>query len=816
MSKITSYEKRQLITLKNNEFFISCFKKLILNTQLNIEEAQYILSSAVIFFRYYNNDKRLKGYFNIAYYIVLKYSLLHKDYKPLYDISLQIGFYPISNFIIKNELLEENYLHEAIINNEVKKIYSKEHYVETVEQYNRTREIFENIKTTDTAYIAPTSFGKSSIIRDVIVQNDYKKIVIVVPTKSLIVQTYNDIRNLELGYKLILHDEMYNNEDRFIGILTQERATRLINKFDLAFDIMFIDEAHNLLNNNSRNFLLSRLVMLNYKKNNEHRLLYLSPLVSDISNLKIKNTTEGQIFESTIKHNLKAFDTFYLDKKGKLFSYNRYTDEHYQLASELSFDDYIIANSKNKNFLYTYRPKFVEKIAERINSKLKNVAENSKLKKISNVISEEVSEDIDIVQYILNGIVYLHGKLPNILKEYLEYNYKEIQELKYVVANSVILEGINFPIDNLYITATYGLNVKGLNNLIGRVNRLNYVFEDNLDKLVSEIHFVDSVEYTDSRSNMINKISLLREHTFKDENKNPLLEEYNIEDLKLSKKDKEKRKEKDKKLIDSTEFLVNINPDNLSDRVKQHFIENNIDDFYKSYEDIIPTIIENTSKISDNKDVINTIYEVFIYNLENEIKDFELERLKNVKARAYYKNYIDIFQLLSLKEKIANTLTYSKEKANDAADSFLFIGSSFGEVALQSDKYKNFEYQNEVYVNLKGKSKQKLANISLVKIKLEEDFVSFKLKKLITFLFDFNFISEETYLLAVYGSSDKDLINLTRIGLNPSISKVLKENDQLKNLELDINGNLKCNVSFKTFMKTQSELFNFEVNKYIR
>ena len=451
MSKITSYEKRQLLTLKNNEFFIGCFKKLILNTELDFEEAQYILSSAVIFFRYYNNDKRLKGYFNIAYYIVLKYSLLHNDYKPLYDISLQIGFYPISNFIIKHELLEENHLQEAIINNEVKKIYSKEHYVETVEQHNRSREIFENIKTTDTAYIAPTSFGKSSIIRDVIARNDYKKIVIVVPTKSLIVQTYNDVRNLELPYKLILHDEMYNNEDRFIGILTQERATRLINKFDIAFDIMFIDEAHNLLNNNSRNFLLSRLVMLNYKKNNKHRLLYLSPLVSDISNLKIKNTTEGQIFESTIKHNLKTFDTFYLDKKGKLFSYNRYTDEQYHLASELNFADYIITNSKSKNFLYTYRPKIVEQIAERINSKLDNVADNHNLKKISNVISEEVSKDINIVQYVLNGIVYLHGKLPNILKEYLEYNYKEIQDFKYVVANSVILEGINFPIDNLYI-----------------------------------------------------------------------------------------------------------------------------------------------------------------------------------------------------------------------------------------------------------------------------------------------------------------------------------------------------------------------------
>ncbi|WP_339876643.1 DEAD/DEAH box helicase [Olleya marilimosa] len=816
MNKITSHEKRQLLSLKNNKFFINCFKKLILNSELTFEEAQYILSSSIIFFRYYNNDKRLKGYFNIAYYIVLKYSLLHKNYKPLYDISLQIGFYPISNFIIKNELLEEKNLHEAIINNEVKKIYSKEHYVETVEQHNRTREIFKNIKTIDTAYIAPTSFGKSSIIRDVIVQNEYSKIVIIVPTKSLIVQTYNDIRKLELAYKLILHDEMYNNEDKFIGILTQERATRLINKFDLAFDIMFIDEAHNLLNNNSRNFLLSRLVMLNYKKNNKHRLLYLSPLVSDISNLKIKNTNKGQIFESTIKHNLKTFDTFYLDKKGKLYSYNRYTGEQYLLNSALTFVDYIITNSKNKNFLYTYRPKIVEKIAEKINSKIGKVSDDLNLKKISNVIAEEVSEDIDLVKYILNGVIYLHGKLPNILKEYLEYNYKEVQGFKYVIANSVILEGINFPIDNLYITSTYGLTVKGLNNLIGRVNRLNYVFNDNLQKLISEVHFVDSDEYTDSRSNMINKLALLREHTFKDENKNPLLEEYNIEELKIPKKNKENRKEKDKQLINATEFLINIKPINLSDKIKQHFIENNIDAFYKNYEDIIPTIIDNTLMISNSSDVINTIYEVFINNLENEITDFELERLKNVKARSYYKNYIDIFQLLSLKEKIANTLTYFQEKAKDTFDTFLFIGASFGEVALQSNKYQNFEYLNKVYINLKGKSKQQLANLSLVKIKLEEDFVSFKLKKLITFLYDFEFISEETYLLAVYGSSDKDLINLTRIGLNPSISKILKENNQLTNLELDPYGNLKSNDTFKDFLKTQNELFNFEINKYIR
>jgi superfamily II DNA or RNA helicase len=815
MSKITSIEKRQLSALKNNKEFIVCFKKLISNKQLTFEEAQYILTASIIFFRYYNNDKRLRGYFNIAYYIVLKYGLVNNDYRPLYDISLQIGFYPISEFILSNKILEEQYLHESIVNHEIRKLYNNSNYVETVEQHNRSKEILERIKVEDSAYIAPTSFGKSSIIREVIKQNDFSKIAIIVPTKSLITQTYTDIRNLELNYKLVLHDEMYNGEERFIGVLTQERATRLINNYDVSFDVLFIDEAHNILKNNSRNYLLSRFIMLNYKKNPNQRILYLSPLIYDSKNLKPKFTSEGQIFESSIKHNLKAYDVFYLDKKGKLSLFNRFSDELYQVDKDIQFNDYIIGNAQEKNFIYNYRPRNVEQIAKKLSTSLEFL-DNETLNSISSTIANEISEDIDLVELIKKGIIYLHGKQPTILKEYLEYQYKDIQNLKFIIANSVILEGINFPIDTLFITSTYGVNVKELNNLIGRVNRLNYVFQSSLSKLVSLIHFVDSVEFTDKRSDMSNKLSLLREHTFKDENKNPLLDNYNVEELKLTKEQLAKQKEKDGKLIECTEFLINENDTSLESRIKYSFIENNIDDFYWNMESVIPSIIENFKIISNRNDVISTIYEVFILNIENQIKDYEIERLKNETARNYYKNYIDIIQLLSLRDKLNSTLKYFVVKAQDENDSHLFIGNSFGEVINPSSKYRNNEYLQEVYVNLNGKNRQQLANISLVKIKLEEDFVSFKLKKLITFLYDFELITKKAYFLAVYGTDDENVINLTRIGLGPSIMRVLKENDQIQNISFDQNGNLISNDVFKTFLANQSELFKFEINKYVK
>ena len=88
------------------------------------------------------------------------------------------------------------------------------------------------------------------------------------------------------------------------------------------------------------------------------------------------------------------------------------------------------------------------------------------------------------------GLLFIHGKIPDLITEFIEHCFKNTSSLKYLIANSVILEGINLPIDRLFITNTRGLHGKELTNLIGRVNRLNYVFnEKNLSKLIPQIFF---------------------------------------------------------------------------------------------------------------------------------------------------------------------------------------------------------------------------------------------------------------------------------------------------------------------------------------
>jgi superfamily II DNA or RNA helicase len=88
-----------------------------------------------------------------------------------------------------------------------------------------------------------------------------KNICIIVPTKSLLAQTrkrlIENIRIRESQNKIVTHPDMLNDSSgKFIAVLTQERLLRLLQKHtDINFDILLIDEAHNLIENNNREIL---------------------------------------------------------------------------------------------------------------------------------------------------------------------------------------------------------------------------------------------------------------------------------------------------------------------------------------------------------------------------------------------------------------------------------------------------------------------------------------------------------------------------------------------------------------------------------
>ena len=821
-------EKRQLTTLKNTEKFKDTFYKLIVgNKDITPKDQEFILLCAILFFNFYNQDKRYRSYFRLAYYIILKYSQLFNDFKPLYDISIQRGFFPICNILIDNQKIQPNNISDVISHKFLKSKYinERENYIETLEQHNSVKKLLESTSNT-LAYIAPTSFGKSSLISTFLLQEKFLKIGIIVPTKSLLIQTFKNIQKLSLKYKIILHDEMYENQDKFIGILTQERATRLINKGGY-FDILFIDEAHKIFEykrDDSRGLILSRLLKINKSKNAQQKVIYLSPLVDDIENLKLESDEKIDSYE--IRHNLKCEEIF-LFKDNQVSQYDKFTNEYLPL-SENNIDEftYIKKSSKNKNFIFHYKPNKIEDLANDLynQSIFENIEKDDEIQTIIDTLSKEVHESFYINKTINKGIVYIHAKMPNIIKEYLEYQFNKIKKFKYIIANTVILEGINLPIDNLYIASTGYQNGKDLVNLIGRVNRLNYVFkEKNLNKLISSIHFVSTKKYQNEKHDMKNKIELLREHSFTDEIQNPLMAEYDIDKLGLGNKDKKKKELKNQEIIEHTNFLIQDNNTiTLSDKIKKYFIQNNIDDFYNDLDFVIDLIAKKINAYKDNMnfknaDLILKIYWIFIKQLEEKISDFEIERLKNEKARNYYKNYLEKMQRLPLKNNINSTYEYFKNKA-DSNEPKLFIGTTYGETTKETIKYKSEKYLRNVYVDLSQykDDNSKLINLAIVKLKIEEDFVNFKLNKLISFMYDFDLISKNEYNLHTYGTNDEKLIKLSKIGLNVNIISQLIKDNQNEKIGVDNYGNLIPKDGFKEYVKLQSELFQFEINKYLR
>lgn len=823
-------------TIKNNTLFKVVIDKLTLDQNLTYKEKNYILSCALIFLEEYNKNRAYKSYADISYYIILKYSLRYDDYKPLYDFATVFGYYPISNAILKNNLLENNTFNDLVIGlklEDYKNTSDKDKpYIETFEQ-NKERNSFVNDDSTEKGFIAPTSFGKSSVIVEYIESLKVKqKIAIIVPTKSLLMQTYKMIRNAGLDYRILIHNEMYSDDEAFIGVFTQERALRLIKTNNISYDSLIIDEAHNVLEKDNRSLLLGRLIRLSKNKNKDCKIVYLSPLVDDIRNLRISK--EQSISPHTINFNIKSPELYEYTLEDKLLKHNKFFINPQNTGLKVkkfnNYFDLIQETSKNKNFLFNYRPIHIEHLAKELRKITNPIYNNLEIKNIIRILKDEVHEKFYCIPLLENGIIYLHGKLPDLIKEYLEKKFKEVTEIKYVVANSVILEGMNLPIDNLYIFNTRSLRGKELTNLIGRVNRLNEIFKNgnNLNKLLPTIYFVNNDQYNKNGDNtvkMFNKIKLLRNRAFSDKVNNPLLEEFDIESIKdKDKVQQQKKRNKINKLIDYEDYLIIDNLDEKQ-KLKQYFIENSFSLFYKDLDlltEIIHTEItqeKETRPYWDDISIIDKVYHIFLKNItskEDFIIDFEFFRLKEKSARKYYDIHINN-RKKSLKENIQIVFNYLKKRRRSTSvkDHIYYIGSTYGELTYQSDKYFNELKNYKVAIDLKSKSDEELINYAIVKLKIEDDFISFKLNKFIVFLYDYKLIDKDEYHNYVYGTTDVTKIELTKFGLSIGLIERLQNDKQIGNLSFDKNKNLISNKVFKGYLDSLNDFQRFEIQRFL-
>jgi len=811
-----------LAWLKNDDRFVRINEKLARGVSLKQDEAMFCLSVAILLIKEYEKDRRRTSYLEFGYFLILNYSLQSNDYEPLFDISINLGFYPISRFIIDKGLMLGEGLRDHFIEGGLRDFVYRE-ITETLEQ-SRFRKQLVDSEAIDSCYIAPTSFGKSSMMVELVSALCLDKIFIVVPTKSLLTQTYKLIKHSFPSQKVIFHDEMYDGESQFIAIFTQERALRLLkSEAAMKIDALLLDEAHNLFESSSRSILLSRLIRRVRMRKPNSRIFYFSPLINDSENLRFEE--KQKIETRRIQFNIKEADISEYRLDGRAYKYNRFLNAFFEYKSERGMLNYIIENKMSNNFLYLRAPKKVESFAGILANSLPDI-KCEELDDLSETISRNVHEDFYCVELVKKGVLYIHGRLPDLIKEYLEFKFKEIGALEFIVANSVILEGVNLPIDNLYILNTHALGAKELTNLIGRVNRLNEVFgvdRPDLAMLKPSVHFINSESFNRAKSNMSNKIEKLKSGGFLDEVKNPTLLSFDI-----SKYDKIIESSTNSEAVDSAKisknnaisiiarenFLTRV-PGSDEERMKALFLESGMSSIYFNPEAAFDDVLDNVRAVKNaplgaELDPVEMIYRVFISGLENEIKDMSFYRLKNEKARNYYRMFVKNIHSLTLKNHINSTVKYFYDNASETGNAVFYIGSSYGEISSDGadDGAKN-------YIDLSTKNHKELVNLALIKIKMESDFLSYKLNEFVSLLKEYGVVLERDYNVFIYGTAKKRNSDLTKLGLSGAIIKKIESDGQIENIGVNALGHVSVNADFEDYLGMQDDLMQFEIRKYI-
>lgn len=760
------------------ETFKGLYFRLFEDGDLTDDDVNKLLSLVILFSN--QKDKIIR---NFGYRIALLYSVKTGDYYPLYDVSINIGLNPIVALLKKIETLPFGDEGDSFLQNMVDSYldnYISDGLVQTDGQYVLEKFSAEGYEESS-LIVAPTSYGKSELIISTLRNNASKKMCVLVPSKSLLSQTKMRILNADLDWveRVISHPDMYEeNDENSVYVLTQERLSRLVNQeVELKFDILIVDEAHNILANDDRNILLASMIRVLKYRNRYTAVKYLTPFLNNPESLKVR----GDRFDYSnyiVSEYVKSENLYMSDfRKGKkVFElYDHFTDSFVDVpVSQSDPISYIKSKSVNKNVIYFNRPKHAQAFSKSLADSLP-VIEDEVVNSAIREMSIYAHEEYFLLDCLKHGVVYHHGSMPDAIRGYVEYLYRTVESVRYLVTTSTLLEGINLPIERMFVLDVRKglghLKPSQFKNLIGRVNRFSEIFSGNtvssLNKLNPQIHIVGVDGYMPSEANIRKFLKKVMYVNFVDKDKveNVLLEGSVIND--------ENKEQYDNALItmDSIEpGIIDVSMNTPKTDIGLKLIQNNImeiDVFENegAIEDILEKYREEKGNVADSSSLITLIFDAFISfiddNHKNRVKS--LTRLKSDKAQMFYAMFLDWkVENIPLGVMVAKFVAYWK---NLKSGTPVFVGS-WGDVAKENS-------YREVFTYISGKTVREQVNLAIVRIKEEEDFLDYFLFRFVDVLNDVGLIDVEFYKVVKYGTSNDKTIKMIQSGFSRSVAELI-------------------------------------------
>lgn len=775
-----------LVKIRNTNFAL-LYDRFIVGEKLSQKQYEILLAIAICFTN--ADDTKVQ---QLGYRIVVEYCNQTNDYIPLYEIAINKGLYPVSKFI------EQNYIENSMRNffTEWNDAFTEQYVYGDVcrsEQQNLLVHFFETKKDDTISVIAPTSYGKSELILLAVKEYAGRKICVLTSTKALLIQTKKRVQQISKAIfpKIVVHPEMYNPSDSScLAVLTQERLLRIFKKDSLlSFDCIIVDEAHEMLDDDSRSRTLANVIIVAQKRNPKVAFKFLTPFLVDSTNLKARYTTYN-IEGFKVSEYIKTEKYFLYDLRNHtgLKLYDQFLNKYLPISDNRNCgfeEDVVKAYSAGKNIIYLNKPMDIEKFALALADVLPEV-DSELIQTACDNISEYLQPQYNLLICLRKGIIYHHGSVPDAIRIYIEDLYKKDDAVRYVVTSSTLLSGINLPAERMFILdnkrGRSNLSHDSFKNLVGRVCRFSEIFNGengNLYRLEPQIYLVFGKYFAQNA----NCESFLRnvakvEQNYKDVVENVLLSEAKI------------IADNEEKLRQASEFIENYENgvvENYQERYTSTVagkacIMNGITEFdVFEHEATIQQQVDaykgKRLKISDSNTLLETINELFIQHVSDNGAE-SLKRLDNNEARKFYSMMFEWrVKNKSYAEMINLFVGYWHQLYKKDRNVMVYVGK-WGDVKRNGSNVAR-------YTKFVGKNRTQVVNLAIVRIKEEQDFIDNTLVKYVEVLHDLDLIEEGFYAQIKYGTDNERTICLIKNGLSLS-SAVLLIKKYGDHLQIDI------------------------------
>ena len=370
--------------------------------------------------------------------------------------------------------------------------------------------IFNSLGNELNSFSAPTSMGKTFLIEKYIEfkvkSGSIGNFAITVPSRALITEVKSRIID-DLGtslsenhYRVISHPEEYwlDYGGNFIFVMTPERLSALISQNPgIRFINLFIDESQKATETTSRSIFYYEIFDQIKSWNKPPKVTFAAPLVPNPGVFKqlfdtSKEEKGLQITESPVTQVKIIFDRYArealiyddLNKKATIIDRFKGTPS----VSEIVLGMLKTLKGSRCNLVYYSSKKNAISDAAVVGRQLPEL-HNSKLNELADYISRKIHPEYILVDLIRKGLAFHTGELLINVRIKIEEACRE-GLLKLVFCTSTLLEGVNLPADNIFVTTLH--NGKGklsrldFLNLIGRVGRLGHSIIGNVFLITGE------------------------------------------------------------------------------------------------------------------------------------------------------------------------------------------------------------------------------------------------------------------------------------------------------------------------------------------